>query len=164
MSHTPNQVVQQFLTFRLGREVLAFDISYVREVLKCTIITPIPGATRCIEGIINVRGRIVPIVNIRTRLGLPDFLSEECCMVIIVESRLGDKQTLFGAIVDLVDDVIDLELDCIEPPTDTRIHVDAQFIHGIGKIGDDIVILLDVPQIFSCEAFGMFTDPDILAL
>ena len=141
----------QYLTFKLGQETFGINIASVREVLKPTKITHIPAATDFLKGVINVRGNVVPVVDLQTQFKLPHAGDSQRTRVIIVESDLGDSKVVLGALADSVDEVIELDASQIEPAPRIGIRLDSRFILGIGKRDGDFIILLDVTRVFSEE-------------
>ena len=141
----------QYLTFKLCNETFGVNIANVREVLKPTKITHIPAAADFLKGVINVRGNVVPVVDLQTKFNLPGDQSSRLTRVIIVESTIGGVASVLGALADSVDEVIELEADQIEPAPRVGVRLDSRFITGIGKRDGDFIILLDVMRIFSEE-------------
>ncbi|NGZ29239.1 MAG: chemotaxis protein CheW [Magnetococcales bacterium] len=148
-AHTPQSI--QLLTFRLREELFAIPIRNVREVLKPSKITHIPAAPEFLKGVINVRGNVVPVVDLQIKFRMPATVLGKSSRVIIVESRVGDKDLILGALADSVDEVIDMETSQIEPPPPVGIDLDSRFIQGIGKRGEEFIILLEVGKVFSVE-------------
>ena len=145
MSESTNQC----LTFTLGDEVFALDIASVREVLEYTTITKVPRTPEAIRGVINLRGRAVPVVDVRLKFGMPETQRTVNTCIIIVEVRLGDEDTVLGALADSVKEVMDIEPKDIEPAPKMGTSIKADFIRGIGKQGDDFIILLDIDRVFT---------------
>jgi purine-binding chemotaxis protein CheW len=133
---------EQIVVFRLGGEDYGIEISQVREIIKKRSITPMPRQPAYVEGVINVRGTIIPVVNLRKRFGLTgDELSEP--HTIIVESGDG----LVGILVDSVSEVIRLPQDRIHPPPPVSIGVDSEYLRGICRVGDRLLVYLDVEKV-----------------
>ncbi|MEO5368431.1 MAG: chemotaxis protein CheW [Magnetococcus sp. WYHC-3] len=139
----------QFLTFQLGGETFAIPIAHVREVLKPPDITGIPGAPAFIRGVINVRGNVIPVVDLKGKFGQGLTEKRRSTRVMIVESVLRDKRVVLGALADSVNEVIDLPESQVEPTPEVGVSLKTEFIRGIGKIDDHFVILLDVIRVFS---------------
>ncbi len=139
----------QFLTFMLDEEVYAVEITQVREVLDLTKITKIPRMPDFMRGVINLRGGVVPIVDLRKKFGMDAVEESVNTCIIIIELNIDDETTLFGAIADSVKEVIMLEMDSIgaAPHIGTRVNTD--FIRGMSKKDDDFIILLDIARVFS---------------
>lgn len=156
--------VAQYLTFTLRGETFGINIVSVREVLKPTRITHIPAATEFLRGVINVRGNVVPVVDLQTKFQLPDDeTSSQQSRVIIVESTLGNENMILGALADSVDEVIELDADHIEPAPRVGVRLDTRFILGIGKRDGNFIILLDVARVFSEEELIMVHDAGTMA-
>jgi len=144
-----SESTNQYLTFTLGDEVFALDIASVREVLEYTTITKVPRTPEAIRGVINLRGRAVPVVDVRLKFGMPETQRTVNTCIIIVEVQLGGEETVLGALADSVKEVMDIEPKDIEPAPRMGTSIRADFIQGIGKHGDDFIILLDIDKVFT---------------
>jgi len=144
-----SESTNQYLTFTLGDEVFALDIASVREVLEYTTITKVPRTPEAIRGVINLRGRAVPVVDVRLKFGMPETQRTVNTCIIIVEVSLGGEETVLGALADSVKEVMDIEPKDIEPAPRMGTSIRADFIQGIGKQGDDFIILLDIDRVFT---------------
>lgn len=139
----------QYLTFRLGEEVFALDIAQVREVLDFPRITRVPRMPGFLRGVTNLRGAVVPVVDLRLKFGMPAAERTVNSCVIIVEIGCGDERTVLGALADSVQEVIGLEAAQIEPSPRIGASLRTEFIRGMGKRDDHFVIILDVERVFS---------------
>ncbi len=141
----------QYLTFKLLNEVYALDISKVREVLDYTRVTKVPQTPEYMRGVINLRGSVVPVVDMRLRFGMgrTDRTINTC--IVIVEVVLAGETTILGALADSVEEVMELTPDQIEPAPKIGTHLNTEVIKGMGKHNDDFVILLDVDKVFSID-------------
>jgi len=146
-----SESTNQFLTFTLGDEVFALDISSVREVLEYTTITKVPRTPEYIRGVINLRGRAVPVVDVRLKFGMPETERTVNTCIIIVEVLLGGEETVLGALADSVKEVMDIEPKDVEPAPRMGTSIKADFIRGIGKHGEQFIIILDIDKVFSEE-------------
>lgn len=144
-----SESTNQYLTFTLGEEVFALDIASVREVLEYTTITKVPRTPEAMRGVINLRGRAVPVVDVRLKFGMPETQRTVNTCIIIVEVQLGDQETVLGALADSVKEVMDIEPKDIEPAPRMGTSIEADFIQGIGKHGDDFIIILDIDKVFN---------------
>ena len=144
-----SESTNQYLTFTLGDEVFALDISSVREVLEYTNITKVPRTPEYIRGVINLRGRAVPVVDVRLKFGMPETERTVNTCIIIVEVTLGGEEVVIGALADSVKEVMDIEPKDIEPAPRMGTTIKADFIQGIGKQGEEFIILLDIDKVFS---------------
>ncbi len=141
----------QYLTFKLGDEVFALDISKVREVLDFTAITKVPRTPEFMRGVINLRGSVVPVVDLRLKFGMaPTERTVNTC-IIITEVSVDNETTVLGALADSVQEVMDLGPDHIEPAPKIGTRLNTEFIKGMGKQNDKFVILLDINRVFSTE-------------
>jgi purine-binding chemotaxis protein CheW len=133
----------QFLTFWLGDEVLGMDIRTVREIIQCGPMATVPLMPDFLRGVINLRGAVVPVIDLNARFGRPAAkVGKKSCIVIFDAVRHGERTEL-GLLVDAVSEVIKIAADQIEPPPDFGTTVRRDFIRGIGKVGKRFVILLE---------------------
>ena len=151
MSIAPSVVTEsaQYLTFRLDDEIFALDISQVREVLDFTSLTRVPRTPDFMRGVINLRGSVVPVVDMRLKFGMSKTEQTVNTCVIIVEINLDGEKLILGALADSVQEVIDLEPDQIEPAPRIGTRLNTEFIKGMGKRDDQFVIILEIDKIFS---------------
>jgi purine-binding chemotaxis protein CheW len=145
--------VSQYLTFKLGGEVFAIDVAKVREVLDLTAITRIPQTPEFMRGVINLRGSVVPVADLRLCFSMERGQDTKNSCIIVVEVKLGNDTAVIGALADSVEEVLDLEPDQIEaaPRIGTQIRTD--FIRGIGKREAQFIIILDIDRVFSEDQF-----------
>lgn len=140
---TTSHAGAQYLTFQLEREVFALDIRSVREIIQVGPMTHVPLMPGFVRGVINLRGAVVPVVDLQARFGRPPAeLGKKSCIVIFDAQREGDRVEL-GLLVDAVSEVIDIPADQIEPPPSFGASVQRDFIQGMGKLDDRFVIILE---------------------
>jgi purine-binding chemotaxis protein CheW len=145
----------QYLTFRLGDEIFALDVVQVREVLDMCSITKVPGTPDFMRGVINVRGSVVPVMDLRKKFGLPESEQTLDTRIIVMEIAIDGEVTILGTLADSVNEVLDLETDQIEPPPKIGARWRTEFIHGIGKRDDKFLILLDIDRVFSTDELAL---------
>ena len=145
----------QYLTFKLEDEVFALDISKVREVLDFTKITKVPQTPDFMLGVINLRGSVVPVVDMRLKFGLDKAETTVNTCIIIVEIELDGEITVLGALVDSVQEVMEIGPDQVEPPPRIGARLDTKFIKGMGKKDDEFIIILDIDKVFSADEFAL---------
>lgn len=145
----------QYLTFKLGAEVFALDISKVREVLDYTAITKVPQTPDFMRGVINLRGNVVPVVDLRLKLGMSATERTVNTCIIITEVAVDGDTVVLGALADSVQEVMDLEPDHIEPAPKIGTKLRTEFIKGMGKQNDRFIIILDVDKVFSGEEIAL---------
>jgi purine-binding chemotaxis protein CheW len=136
------------LTFSLGKESYGVDIRMIREIIGIMEITPLPDSDASVRGVINLRGKIIPVVDLRVRFGLPQapFTERTCIVVVDLEKEDGER-TLVGAIVDAVSEVSNIASADVEPPPEMGMGSEAGVIKGMAKLKDRVVILLDIGKI-----------------
>lgn len=141
----------QYLTFKLDDEVFALDISQVREVLDFTAITKVPRTPDFMRGVINLRGSVVPVVDMRLKFDMSKTEQTVNTCIIIVEINIENERIVLGALADSVQEVIELGPGQIEPAPriGTRLHT--EFIKGMGKRDESFIIILDIDRIFSID-------------
>ncbi len=141
----------QFLAFKLESEVFAFDISKVREVLEFDTVTKVPQTPDMMKGVINLRGSVVPVIDMRIKFGMGETEKTVNTVIIIIEIVLDENSTMIGALVDSVNEVMDLDENDIEPPPKIGTKLNTEFIRGMGKQDDQFIIILDIEKIFSSD-------------
>mgnify|MGYP005839027493 FL=1 len=136
---------EQVVVFSLAEELYGLDISRVQGIIKMPEVTRVPRAAEFVEGVINLRGEIVPIIDLRKRFGLRQ--QENGVDTRIINVEMGDH--LVGLIVDAVEEVLNIPSDVIEPPPDLVTTVDSAYLRGIAKLEERLVILLDLDRVLS---------------
>lgn len=144
----------EFLTFRLGAEEYGIDILRVQEIRSYEQPTRIANAPSFIKGVVNLRGVIVPIVDLRLKLGCESAEYNSFTVVIV----LNVKGRVVGAVVDSVSDVLELARDSIKPAPEMSSAVDASFITGIGSVNDRMLILMDIESLMASADMGLIND------
>ena len=148
----------QYLTFKLEDEVFALDISKVREVLDFTAVTKVPETAEFMLGVINLRGSVVPVVDMRLKFGMNRTEATVNTCIIIVEIEIDSETTILGALADSVQEVMDLDPDQIEPPPRIGARMKTKFIKGMGKRDSRFIIILDIDKVFSADELAMAQD------
>jgi len=142
---------ETYLTFTLAEEVYAVDVSKVREVLELTKITKVPRTPDFMTGVINLRGNVVPVVDMRLKFGMLKTENTIDTCVVVMEVSIDKDTTVLGALVDAVEEVIDLDPDQIEPAPHIGTSVHMDFIMGMGKRDTEFIIILDIDKVFTAE-------------
>ncbi|MEO5332111.1 MAG: chemotaxis protein CheW [Magnetococcus sp. YQC-5] len=151
----------QFLTFHLDKEVFAIDISKIKEVLEFTSLTKIPRTPDFMCGVINLRGSVVPVVDLRLKFGMVKSERTVNTCIIIIDVMQEDGVTVIGAMADSVKEVLELDPNQIEPPPKIGTGLRTDFIRGMGKQQDHFVILLDTDRIFSTTELNLLQDAGV---
>ena len=144
-------LVNQFLTFRLGEEDFALEISKVREVLDFTHITKVPRTPDFLRGVINLRGNVVPVIDLRQNLGMDAIKRTSDTCIVIVELNINGDSLQVGALADSVSEVVDIDQSLIGPPPKLGSKLKTEFIKGMGKRESGFVIILDIDKVLSLE-------------
>lgn len=147
----------QYLTFRLEDEVFALDISQVREVLDFTAITKVPRSPDFMRGVINLRGSVVPVVDMRLKFSMTRTEQTLNTCIIIAEINVEGETLVLGALADSVQEVIELDPSNIEPAPRIGSRFDTEFIKGMGKRDEEFIIILDIDRIFSAGELASAT-------
>ena len=148
----------QHLTFKLDEEVFAVDISKVREVLEYTAVTKVPQTPEFMKGVINLRGHVVPVVDLRLKFGMQEAEKTVNTCIIIVEVSVDKDTAVLGALADSVQEVHDFEHDQIEPPPKIGTRLKTDFIKGMGKRNDQFIMILDIDKVFSTDELAIVQD------
>ncbi len=136
----------KYLTFSLAGEEYGVEILKVREIIKIMDITSIPQVPGDVKGVINLRGKVIPVIDLRLKFGMEqaDYTDQTCIVVV-------DVGSLVGIIVDTVQEVLDIAGDQIDPPPPLGAQVDTSFVLGMGKVKGDVKILLDIDKVLGAD-------------
>ena len=137
--------VLQLVSFKLGSEVFGVNILQVREINRMLEITKMPGSPDFVEGVINLRGRVIPVISLRKRLNLEDKVHDEDSRIIVVET----DNKILGFIVDSVSEVFRVPVSNIEPPPSLTSGVDIHYIQGVCKMENHLIVLLSLSKVLS---------------
>ena len=146
---------RQYMTFKLGGELFAIDVAQVREVLEVPSITKVPTAPAYMRGVVNVRGQATPALDLRLRFGLPAVADTVNSRIVVMELQLDGEATVLGGIADSVHEVIELDPGNVDPPPRIAMRWRSEFIQGMGKRGDDFIMILDMAGVFSSEDLAL---------
>ena len=142
---------QQYLTFLLGGEMFAIEILNIREIIEYGALTTVPMMPPFIRGVINLRGAVVPVIDLSVRFGrAPVEVTRRTCIVIIEIENAGERQDI-GIVVDSVSEVLEIPASMVEPPPSFGARIRTDFIQGMGKVNDRFVIILNVLNVLSVE-------------
>jgi purine-binding chemotaxis protein CheW len=148
---TEDTLQGRFLTFTLGQEIYGIAIKYVVEIIGIQSITVVPEVPHYIKGIINLRGKIIPVIDVRLKFGKePTEYNDRTCVIVI---EIGEVSV--GLIVDNVDEVLTIEEHDIAAPPANRTGFENRYIMGIGKIGNRVQLLLDCEKLLKSDEFGL---------
>lgn len=158
MSSTIVTETKQYLTFKLNDEVFGVDVAQVREILDYVKITKVPQTPDFMRGVINLRGSVVPVVDMNMKFGMAQSEKTVNTCIVVVEVKLDNDTTVIGALVDSVQEVFEIEPNNIEPAPRIGTKLKTEFIKGMGKRDDKFIILLDIDKVFTSEELELVQD------
>jgi purine-binding chemotaxis protein CheW len=141
----------QYLTFQLAGKIYGINISSIREIIEYGSMTTVPMMPDFIEGVINLRGRVVPVVNLAKRFGAEEQVISKKTSVIILEISDESQKLDVGVVVDIVNEVLDILPKNIEPAPAFGANIRTDFISGMGKVGEKILVLLNIKNVLSVD-------------
>jgi purine-binding chemotaxis protein CheW len=145
----------KYMTFKLAREEYALEILKVREIIGLMEITHVPRTEEFVRGVINLRGRVIPVIDLRLKFGMERVVATDQTVIIVVQVLTGSGQELtMGILVDEVVEVLDIAAAQIEPPPDFGSAIRTEFILGVGKAEKRVIFLLDIGRVLSGEELG----------
>jgi|SRR5947209_744955 len=149
---------EQHLTFFIGREEYAVGILRVREIIEYTDVTRVPGVPAHIRGVINLRGSVVPVVDLGSKFGAEHAVATRTSCIVIVETHLDGQMLVAGVLADSVSQVVDISSDEIEPPPPFGTGVRVDFLTGMGKLDGRLVLILDIDRVLSPVEMQLITE------
>jgi len=141
----------QFLTFQVHNQKLALEILRIKEIIEFGRITVVPMMQQCISGVINLRGSVVPVVDLSSRFGQGQTQINRRTCIVILESQLGEDTQVVGFLVDAVNAVVDIPPTAIAPPPQFGSGIKTDFLRGIGKVDDEFVMVLNVEKLLDFQ-------------
>ncbi len=145
----------KYLAFTLGQELYGIPVLKIREIIRMADITTVPRMPAYIKGVINLRGKVIPVVDLRTRFDLPAAEATERTCTVVVQVRLSSRTTiLMGVIVDSVEEVIPIARADIEPTPDFGTQVDTEYLLGMAKVKGTVTSLLDIDRVLAAASLG----------
>lgn len=141
----------QYLTFNVGEERLAMSIDAVKEIIETPMITRVPMTPDYIRGVINLRGSVVPVIDLSARLGRGRITLTKRSCIVLVEVHTGDEGQVLGMLVDEVKNILEIPREDIKPPPEFGSEIRTDFIAAMGRLEDVFVIILSVDQVLSIQ-------------
>lgn len=150
----------QYLTFHVRGECLAIGILDVKEIIEVGVMTRVPMTPDFIQGVINLRGNVVPVINLGSRLGRGCCtMSKRSCIVLVeCETENSDRQTI-GMLVDEVNEILEIREDCMQPAPDFGTDIRIDFIQRMARVGERFIVLLDVNHVLSVDELAQYMLP-----
>ena len=155
MTTESSDSTRQYVTFHLGAELFGVEVIRTREILTLVPVTRVPQTPDYLLGVINLRGQVVPVVDLRVKLGLPvKEAGQETC-IIVMEVRVDNEVLIVGGLADAVREVLELRNDQIEPPPRMGLKLKTEFIAGMGKVDEQFIILLNIDRVFESDELAV---------
>lgn len=152
---TAHDQLRQYLTFSAGNKNLAISILDVKEIIEINMITDVPMTPDYIRGVINLRGNVVPVIDLSARLGQQSSeINKRSCIVLVQVDYHEDAQ-LLGMLVDAVDEILEIPEANIMPPPDFGADIRTDFIQAMGRVGDEFIILLNINRVLSVKELSL---------
>ena len=151
MSVTDITETVQYLTFKLEEEVFALDVAKVREILEYTAVTKVPRTPDFMRGVINLRGSVVPVIDLRLKFGMSATERTINTCIIVVEVRMEDETIILGTLADSVQEVVEMGPEQIEAAPHIGTRLNTEFIRGMGKLDNRFIMILDIDKVFTSD-------------
>lgn len=155
------EVIKQYLTFRIGNENYGLELSQTREIIEYSGITEVPLMPNFLRGVINLRGEVVPVIDLAVRLGRKPIEVQKRTCIIVVELQNSEQNHVLGLLADSVSEVIDMNDDNIEDAPSFGANIRADFIQGIAKRDDEFVVLLDANNALSIRELAHLVEAQL---
>lgn len=152
---------KQFLTFRIGQENYGLELSQTREIIEYSGITEVPLMPNFLRGVINLRGEVVPVIDLAVRLGRKPIQVQRRTCIIVVELENNEQHHVLGLLADAVSEVIEMEEQNIEDAPSFGANIRAEFIQGIAKQGEEFVVLLDANNALSIRELAHLVEAEL---
>jgi purine-binding chemotaxis protein CheW len=153
----------QYLTFKLAEEVFALDVAKVREILELSTVTKVPQTPDYMRGVINLRGSVVPVIDLRLKFGMTATEQGVNTCIIVAEVGMNDETILIGALADSVQEVNEMEPGQIEAAPHIGTRLNTNFIKGMGKKDGTFVMILDIDKVFTGDELSIVSECDLAA-
>jgi len=153
---------KKFLTFTLKDEDYGIHILTVREIIGYMDVTPVPQTPEFVKGVVNLRGKVIPVINLRSRFGMTETdVSDETCIIVVdvdFQTEQESEVIQMGIVVDTVQEVLDIPRENIDPAPNFGGEIDTEYIEGMGKVEENVVILLDIDRVLTDEELVALKD------
>lgn len=155
MNDTQQFELQQYVTFMLGDELFGVDVAKAREILGFVPVTNVPQTPEFMLGVINLRGSVVPVIDLRLKFGMPSAERTVDTCIIVIEVMLEGETAIIGALADSVREVLELSPDQIEPAPRLGARLNVEFLQGMGKVNDEFLMILNIDRVFSTDEIDL---------
>jgi purine-binding chemotaxis protein CheW len=151
---TDDKDAMQYLAFRVANGDFAIPIACVREIVECGAITRVPHAPACVRGVTNLRGTVIPVIDLAIKFGMPEVVLTRFTCIVVVEVDFKGQWSAMGVLADTVTEVMHLGAADVEPPPSFGTRVQSEYLAGLGRLHDQFVLLLDTEKLLSPEELG----------
>jgi purine-binding chemotaxis protein CheW len=155
VSSTGMKFAGKYLTFKLVQEEYGLEILKVQEIIRMQAVTKVPRTPEYIRGVINLRGKVIPVIDLRNKFGFDSCKDTDKTCVIVAQIKNFQHQITMGVIIDEVKEVLDIRAENIEETPSFGVNINTEFILGIGKIGNSVKILLDIDKVMSSDELSI---------
>ena len=139
----------QYLTFKVDEELYAINVTNIREVLEFQTVSKVPRMPEFMRGIINLRGSVVPVIDLKMKFGIGETEKSIDTSVIVTEIKIDDEEIVMGLLTDSVNEVVDIDSDKIEPAPNIGTKIDSSFIRGMGRKDEEFIIILNINKVLT---------------
>lgn len=153
-----SNVLHTYLSFQLGKETFAANVGNVLNILEMKPITQVPKAPEYLKGVINLRGNVLPVVDLRLKFGMPPIQITKDTCILVLQININDESVTLGAMVDSVEEVLEIEDDKIEAAPSIGTKYKADFIKGMWRVEEEFIMLLNIDLIFSSDDLVVLSD------
>ncbi len=155
---TEAETLRSYLTFRLGDEIFAANVGKVLEILEIPQITKVPRSPEFMRGVINLRGSVLPVIDTRTKFGLPPIDDTVNTCILVISVIIGEQTVTIGATADSVQEVMEIEEKQIQAPPSIGSKFKSEFIEGMVKINEQFIMILNLDTVFSSNEASIFQE------
>lgn len=153
----PKSLAGKYLTIVLAQASYGISVLAVREIIRMQKVTPVPQMPAFVKGVINLRGRVIPVVDLRVKFSVSDAIGERTCIVVVQVRLPSDQNVQMGLIVDSVEEVVTLQANEVEPTPDFGAAIDTSYLLGMAKVKGAVKTLLDIDRVIASEALRVST-------
>jgi purine-binding chemotaxis protein CheW len=153
-----NKKLDSYLTFKLGEEVFAANVGKVLNILEMTKITEVPKAPEYMKGVINLRGTVLPVVDTKVKFEMGEIQYTTNTCILVLEIEMDGDTIQVGAIVDSVQEVLEIDDNQVQPPPSIGTKYRSEFIEGMVKINEEFIMILDMDKVFSLDELSALKD------
>ena len=155
---TKEKEAKSYLTFKLGEEQFGVHVSQVLNILEMTSITRVPKSPDYMKGVINLRGKVLPVIDARIKFGMPETEYTDNTCIIVMDLEMDGKTINIGTIVDGVLSVVEIDDSQVEPPPNIGSKFKSEFIYGMAKVDEDFIMLIDMQKVISADEMTEITN------